>query len=207
METFRVTILFSLLTAFLLIWKKPNLNLLTKYLTFIHILLLILAFVVLVLLLNNYRLIGTYSNTIVGVAFLVSGILLFGLTRNKIVKVYSGIIFTINLIFQIALFFAPNGILLFYAIICVLFQPPYMTKNLTTEKKVEFYEPFLGPPPIYLTERKFGIFKSQKLMTFKKGELYNKPDLNNFRIITDTTIECNVMLNKDNIIIDTLITK
>lgn len=207
MDTFQLTILFSLLTSAFFIWKKPKHNLLTKFVTFTHFLLLILTIVVIMLLFNNYRLIGTHSNTIVGATFLISGILLFGLTRNKIIKIYSGIIFSINLIFQIALLFAPNGLLLFYAIACFMFQSPYMTKNLTVEKNIEFYEPFLGPPPIYLTEKKFGILKSQKLMVFQKGEPYYKPDINNLKIINDTTIECNITLNKDNTTKDTLITK
>ena len=82
-----------------------------------------------------------------------------------------------------------------------------MTKNLSAEKNIEFYEPFLGPPPIYLTEKKFGFLKSQRLMVFQKGESYYKPDINNLQIINDTTIECSITLKKANTIKDTLITK
>ncbi len=207
MDTFQLTILVSLLTSFLLIWKRPKQNLLTKFITITHFLLLILTIIVLILLFNNYRLIGAYSNTIVGATFLISGIFLFGVTKNKITRIYSGIIFAVSLVFQIALLLAPNGLLLLYAIACFMFQPPYMTKNLTMEKNIEFYEPFLGPPPIYLTEKKFGILKSQKLMTLQKGEVYYKPNINDLKIISDTVIECSITLNNGNTIKDTLITK
>ncbi len=82
-----------------------------------------------------------------------------------------------------------------------------MTKTLTAEKNIEFYEPFLGPPPIYLTKKKFVILKSQRPMLFQKGQPYYKPDISNLKIINDTTIECSIKLSKDNTIQDTLITK
>jgi hypothetical protein len=207
MDTVQLIIIFSLLTSVVCIWKKINLVIFTKILTGIHLLFLFLTISVVVLLFNNFKLIGTFSNTIAGIAFMVSGILLFGLTKNKILKLYTGIIFSVNAIFQIALFFAPNGLLLFYGIAFYLFQPPYMTKNLTPTKQIEFYEPFLGPPPIYLTEEKFGILKSQRLMIFQKEEPYYKPNINDLKIISDTAIECSITLNKDNTIKDTLITK
>lgn len=82
-----------------------------------------------------------------------------------------------------------------------------MTKDLTPTKKIEFYEPFLGPPPIYLTEEKFGILKSQKLMTFKKGEVYNKPKITLGQSWVDSAIECCIFIKQDSCIKDTLIFK
>jgi len=142
----------------------------------------------------------------VAVAFIVSGILVYGLTKNRLVKIYSGVVFWANLVFQTALFFAPNALLFFYAMACFMFQPPYMTKQITHKADIEFYEPFLGPPPIYLAEEKFGILKSQKPMTFKKGEVYSKPQINLEQTQVDTLIACCVM-EKDSCIKDTLIFK
>ncbi len=207
MDILQVIIIFSLLTSAVCIWKKFPLVVFTKILTGIHLLFLVLTILVVVLLFNNFRLIGIFSNAIVGITFIVSGIFLFGLTKNKILKLYTGIIFSVNVIFQIAFFFAPNGLLLFYGIASFLFQPPYMTKNLTPTKKIEFYEPFLGPPPIYLTEEKFGILKSQKLMTFKKGEVYYKPQITLGQPRVDPEIACCIFINQDSCIKDTLIFK
>lgn len=188
-------------------WKKYNFVTLTKILTGIHFLLLFLTIAVLILLFNNIKFIGTYSNSIIAIAFIISGILVFGLTKNDLVKVYSGIIFGLNVIFQIALFFAPNTLLFYYAIAFVIFQPPYMTKNIAQEKNIEFYDAFLGPPPIYLTEKKFYIFKSQKLMTFKNGNVYSNPKIKLEQTNVDSVIACCIIIKKDSCIKDTLIFK
>ena len=206
MDIVRIIITFSLLLSIVCIWRKIHLANLTRILTAIHFILLGLTILLVILLFNDFKLTGTYSNTIVVIAFVVSGILVYGLTRNRFVKLYSSILFWINTVFQIALFFAPNTLLFFYAVAYVLFQPPYMTKELTDKATIEFYEPFLGPPPIYLTEEKFGILKSQRSMTFKNGDVYNKSQIRLEQTNVDSFIAC-CIIQKDSCVKDTLIFK
>ena len=204
MDIIRLIIIASLVFAAVCSWRKFKPVAIGKFLAITHFLLLICTIALIILLFHDYRLNGTYSNSIVAILFIVSGILLFGVTTNKLVKWYSTVIFGVNALFQIALLFAPNGLLFFYALGCFLFQPPYMIKDLGAKKHVEFYEPFLGPPTVYVSAERFGILKSGTPMAFKNGGDPSS-QINVEQTTADSLIACCIMTGKDSCIKDTLV--
>jgi hypothetical protein len=172
MQTVTVLTFIALVMSVFCLWKKPKAKILTVILVYIHFLSLLLTITAFILLINNYRFIGRYTNSIIPLLLIISGILIFGITKTKLLKFYSGIIFSGNLVFQISLLFSPNAILLPYIMIMYFFQPPYLEEKIDKTTRIEFYEPFLGPPPIFLTEEKYGILKIYNKLKIKNEFIY-----------------------------------
>ena len=80
-----ITTISILLSAFWL-FKKPKTKYFEKTITKVHFIFLGLAILTIWLLVEDLRFIGQYTNSIIGLTFFTSGIILFGLTTSKFVK-------------------------------------------------------------------------------------------------------------------------
>jgi hypothetical protein len=97
--------------------------------------------------------------------------------------------------------------MLFYALTIHLFQPPYLVQAVNTKTNIECYEPFIGPPQIYLSEKKYGIFKKQislsQPISSGGGIIYPISRIIVFNV-NDTQVDCNVFDENGNALRDTL---
>ncbi len=87
----------------------------------------------LILMSNEYQLKGRYTTYIIGLSFGLSTMLLFGLTKKLVLKIFTGLIAIPAIILGIMTIFW-RGTILFFFILYTIFQPP-----LAKFKINEFY--------------------------------------------------------------------
>ncbi len=88
------------------------------------------------LLVFDFRFKGAYTNTIIGLTFVLSTILLFGLTKNTGTKVLSGILTIPMLLFGILSLIWEMPIVFFY-LLAMPFQPPIAKFGINNKHNVE----------------------------------------------------------------------
>ena len=200
-----ITTLSILLSAFLL-FKKPHSRFPEKYLTIIHFTSLGLVILTIVLLFQGYKLIGQYTSSIIGLLFLSTGILLFGLTTLKGKKLYCSIIAIPTLLINISWFIGGSPLLVPALIFYSMFAPPKVKEKVNENYNIEIHQGVILAPPnlFYLTKRTFGIFEERiriispehfadisriEIISFKENEslvckIYSAGLLNSYSIDT-----------------------
>lgn len=206
METVILLILISLLISAFLIWKKLQNKFVAKIIGIVHFIFLTLAVFCLALLVNGYRFNGQYTNSLIGILFIITGILLFGFTKLVILKIYSGFIVIPSLIMEIGLLFTPNGFMLPFIIVSLLYQPPYLVEKIDKQYNIEIHQGFMGPPNIiYLTYKKSFLFRKQTRMQSKGEILSQVKSIKILKFSADSILVCQVYLDEQSSTIDTLI--
>lgn len=206
MKSVILLILISLLISACLIWKKLQNKIVARIIGIVHFIFLTLAVFCLVLLVNGYRFNGQYTNSLVGISFIITGILLFGITRLVILKIYSGFIAIPSLIMEIGLLFMPNGFMLPFIIVSLLYQPPYLVEKIDKQYNIEIHQGFMGPPNIiYLTNKKSFLFRKQTRMQAKGEILSHVKSIKILKFNNDSMLVCQVYLDEQSSTIDTLI--
>ncbi|MBS1512680.1 MAG: hypothetical protein JST86_17680 [Bacteroidetes bacterium] len=205
MLTIRILLFAALLITSVLMWKKPAIKLIRPLLTYLHLLFFLLTLAAVILLMNGYKFAGAYTNTFFAVSFLVTSILLFGCTKNIFLRFYSGLFVLLSILFELLLFFTPNALLLPFILAGLLFQSPKYVVAVNANSQVEVYDQFLGPPPVFLSENKIGLFKKLYVLKPTSADFYTGDSL---KIIdgNDTDhIVCCVYHGDDSCKLDTLI--
>ena len=115
------------------------------------------------LLFFRFRLKGEYTTSIIGLTFLLSTIILFGLAKNSRTKLLSGILtIPIFLVGVLSLFFEMT--LFFFYLIALPFEPPIakfeINKNHNVEVRVGGF--LACGESLVITESQFGILDKQK---------------------------------------------
>jgi hypothetical protein len=162
-------LILTTLAIFLSTWflfKKPKTKSLEKVLAFIHFALLLLLVLTIALLMQNLRFAGQFTNTLIAVAFLISGIILFGMTTSKIVKIYSGLIAIPVFLTEVSLLFGATPLLLPAMVAFLMFAPPRQKEPINSQYNLRVHQGGIMAPPnlFYLTQRK-GLLDRQFLLT------------------------------------------
>ena len=138
----------------------PNLELVIKK---ISIYSLIGILICSVLLIFDFRLKGKYTTTIIGLTFLLSTILLFGLTKKNLTKVLSGILTIPMFVFGILSLIWEMPIVFFH-LIAFPFQPPFAKSEINNNHNVEVrVGGFMAcGESLVITKSQFGILDKQQ---------------------------------------------
>lgn len=162
-----MTLFIVLITIFtgislVLIFKKYDFPKLEKVIRKISFYSLIGILICVLLLVFDFRLKGKYTTSIIGVIFLLSTILLFGLTKKSLTKILSGILTIPIFIFGILSLFWEIGFGFFY-LITLPFQAPSAKSEINANHNVEVrVGGFLACGEILvITKSEFGILDKQ----------------------------------------------
>lgn len=163
MTTFLVLITIALGISLVLIIKKVNFPKLEKVIKCISFYSLIGIIICAILLAFDFRLKGKYSTSIIGLTFLLSTILLFGLTKNTRSKILSGILTIPIFVFGILSLIWETAFVFFY-LIALPFQPPIAKFEMNDNHSVEVrVGGFLAcGESLVITKSSFGILDKQK---------------------------------------------
>ncbi len=163
MITFLVLVLIVLGICCVFLFTKPDFPLIELIVKRISFYSLIGVLICIVLLIFDLRFKGNYTTSIIGLTFILSTILLFGLTRNTWTKILCGFL-TIPL-FVIAFLSLIWEMSIFIIYIIVLpFEPPtakfVINKNHNIEVRVGGF--LACGESLIITESKLGVFDKQK---------------------------------------------
>lgn len=136
MTTFLVLIAIFLGTSLVLILTKSDLPKLEKVIKRISFYSLIGISICGLLLVFNFRFKGTYTTTIIGLTFLISTIILFGLTKKKRTKILSGFLTIPLVIFGISSLIWEMPIIFFY-LLTMPFHPPKAKFEISKKHNIE----------------------------------------------------------------------
>ncbi len=163
MTTFIVLITIFSGISLVLILKKYDFPKLEKVIRKISFYSLIGILICVVLLAFDFRLKGKYTTSIIGLTFLLSTILLFGLTKKNLTKVLSGILTIPIFIFGILSMFWEMGFVFFY-LITLPFQPPFTKSEINANHNVEVRVGgfFACGESLVITKSQFGILDKQQ---------------------------------------------
>jgi len=163
MTTFLVLITIFLGISLVLILTKSNFPKLEKVIKKISFYSLIGILICALLLVFEFRLKGEYTTSIIGLTFVLSTILLFGLTKNTLNKILSGILTIPMFVFGILSLIWEMPIAFFY-LIALPFEPPIAKFEMNDNHNVEVrVGGFLAcGESLIITESTFGILDKQK---------------------------------------------
>jgi hypothetical protein len=198
----------SILFASIWLLKKPKTKYLENILRKIHFAFLTLAILTIGLLVGRLRFFGLFTNSAIGLIFLTSGILLFGLTTSKIIKIYTGLIAIPTLVTEISFLLFGISPFLFPAFIgYFMFAAPIKKEKINDKYSVEIYQggPFAPPNIFYLTKRTSVIFDRQIRLESSENFLnISKFEVIGFKENENVTCKIYIEGNPDNYIVDTL---
>ena len=163
MKTLLITTIISILLSTFWLFKKPKTNYLENTVAKIHFVFLILAILTIWLLVNELRFIGQYTNSTIGLIFLSSGIILFGLTTSEFINAYSRLIAIPTLLIEILLLLGVKPFIIPALIGYLLFAGPLKKVKINDKYNLEVHEGGLMSPPnlFYLTKQTSLIFDKQ----------------------------------------------
>ena len=147
----------------MLIFKRYDFPKLEKTIRKISFYSLIGILICIVLLVFDFRLKGKYTTSIIGLIFLLSTILLFGLTKKNLTRILSGILTIPIFIFGISSLFSEIGFVFFY-LITLPFQAPMAKSEINKNHNVEVrIGGFLAcGESLVITKSQFGILDKQQ---------------------------------------------
>ena len=149
--------------SLVLIFKRYDFPKLEKTIRKISFYSLIGILICIVLLVFDFRLKGKYTTSIIGLIFLLSTILLFGLTKKNLTRILSGILTIPIFIFGISSLFSEIGFVFFY-LITLPFQAPMAKSEINKNHNVEVrIGGFLAcGESLVITKSQFGILDKQQ---------------------------------------------
>lgn len=163
MIIYLVLITLTLVISLMLTIKKVSFPKLEKSIRKISFYSLMVILICVILLLFDFRLKGKYTVSIIGLIFLTSTILLYGLTKNNLYKILSGILTVPIFILGIVSPFIEGPIAILY-LIAMPFQPPLVKSEINQNYNVEIRDDGFLPctESLVITKSKFWIFDKQK---------------------------------------------
>ena len=163
MTTFIVLMTIFSGISLVLIFKKYDFPKLEKVIRKISFYSLIGILICAVLLVFDFRLKGKYTTSIIGLTFLLSTILLFGLTKKNLTKIFSGILTIPIFVFGVLSLFSEIGFVFFY-LITLPFQSPMAKSEINENHNVEVRVGgfFACGESLVITKSQFGILDKQK---------------------------------------------
>ncbi len=163
MTVFLVLITIALGISLVLILTKLEFPKVEKVIKKVSLYSLIGILICVLLLVFDFRLKGEYTTSIIGLTFVLSTILLFGLTRNARTKILSGILTIPMLVVGILSLFSEMTLFFFY-LIALPFEPPIAKFEINQNYNVEVrVGGFLAcGESLVITESTFGILDKQK---------------------------------------------
>ncbi|WP_272023416.1 hypothetical protein [Olleya namhaensis] len=163
MTTFIILITVFSGISLVLILKKYDFPKLEKVIRKISFYSLIGIFICVVLLAFDIRLKGKFTTSIIGLTFLLSTILLFGLTKKNLIKSLSGILTIPMFIFGIISLFWEIGFVFFY-LIALPFMAPLAKSEINQNYNVELrVGGFMAcGEKLVITKSLFGILDKQQ---------------------------------------------
>ncbi|BAO76450.1 hypothetical protein [Winogradskyella sp. PG-2] len=163
MTTFIILITIFSGISLVLIFKKYDFPKLEKVIRKISFYSLIGILICAILLVFDFRIKGKYTTTIIGLTFLLSTILLFGLTKKSLTKVLSGILTLPMFVFGILSLFSEVGLVFFY-LITLPFQSPMAKSEINENHNVEVRVGgfFACGESLVITKSQFGILDKQQ---------------------------------------------
>ncbi|WP_299119468.1 hypothetical protein [uncultured Winogradskyella sp.] len=163
MTTFLVLIIIALVINLFLIIKKVNFPKLEKIMRKISFYSLVGIVICIILLLFDFRLKGKYTIPTIGLVFLISTILLYGLTKNSLYKNLSGIL-TIPIFILGILSPIMEGPIAILYLIAMPFQPSLVKSKINENYSVEIRDDGILPcsESLVITESTFLIFDKQR---------------------------------------------
>ena len=167
MTTLLIITTISILLSAFWFFKKPKTKYLERTITKVHFIFLGLAILTIWLLVNELRFVGQYTNSMIGRIFLTSGIILFGLTTSKFIKIYSGLIAIPALLTEISLLFGATPFVLPALIGYLMFAAPLKKEKVNDKYNFEIHEGGIMALPnhFYLTKQTSFIFDKQIRLT------------------------------------------
>ena len=149
--------------SLVLIFKRYDFPKLEKTIRKISFYSLIGILICIVLLVFDFRLKGKYTTSIIGLIFLLSTILLFGLTKKNLTRILNGILTIPIFIFGISSLFSEIGFVFFY-LITLPFQAPMAKSEINKNHNVEVrIGGFLAcGESLVITKSQFGILDKQQ---------------------------------------------
>jgi ABC-2 type transport system permease protein len=153
----------ALAISLFLTFKKVNFPKLEKVIRKISLYSLIIILICVILSLFDIRLKWTYATSIIGLIFLLSTIILYGITKNKLYKNLSGALTIPLIILGILSPFIEGPIALLY-LIAMPFQPPIVKSEINETYSVEIRDDGFLPctESLIILESKFWIFDKQQ---------------------------------------------
>jgi hypothetical protein len=147
------------IVLFFLKFRKVNFD---KPVRMVHFTFLGLTILTIVLLLYDCRIKGQYTNSIIGQAFVSSCILLFPLTKSKVLKIYSGLLTIPQLICGL-LAIVKTQFLLPFLIGYLIFAPPITKSSINDRYNIETHQGgFMAcSEHIYVTKTAFAFIDKQ----------------------------------------------
>ncbi|WP_405384057.1 hypothetical protein [Maribacter sp. LLG6340-A2] len=163
MTTFLVLITIALGISLILILTKSDFPKVEKFVRKVSFYSLIGVLICIILLLFDFRLKGEYTTPIIGLTFVLSTILLFGLTKNTRTKLLSGILTIPTFVIGILSLFSEMTLFFFYLIV-LPFEPPIAKFEINQNHNVEVrVGGFLAcGESLVITESTLGILDKQK---------------------------------------------
>jgi ABC-2 type transport system permease protein len=163
MTTFIVVITMFSGISLMLIFSKYDFPKLEKVIRKISFYSLIGVLICVLLLVFDFRLKGKYTTSVTGLTFLLSTILLFGLTKKSLIKILSGILTIPMFVFGILSLFSETGLVFFY-LLTLPFQAPMVKSEINENHNVEVRVGgfFACGESLVITKSQFGILDKQQ---------------------------------------------
>jgi hypothetical protein len=155
--------LFYLLSLYFY-FKKIRISNISNYLTFIHFISFGLLIFSVGLMWFDLKLSGRFTKTVFALTYLISSILIFGLTQNKIKRIYTGIIALIPVILPTSLLFTKSAVIPI-VIVVSLFNSYEYTEKIDGKYSIEIQNGGVLScgQKLYLTEKKGFFIKKEYL--------------------------------------------
>jgi hypothetical protein len=208
MTTLLIITTISILLSTFWLFKKPKTKYLEKTVTKIHFTFLGLTILTIAFLFQDLRFIGQYTNSIIGLTFLTTGIILFGLTTSKIIKVYSGLIAIPTLLTEVSLLFGGSPLILPALVGYLMFAAPLKKEKINDQYNLEIHEGGLMAPPnlFYLTKQANFVFDKQIRLTSSSEHFSKISKLEVVNFQENESIVCKIYIDdtKNEFSIDTL---
>ena len=139
MSLFISLIVLALGVSGILLLTKTRFPKAEKLLSRIALLSLVVMILCVVLLSNDLCLKGAYTSAIIGVVFLLTTLVLFGLSKRTTTKIWSGLI-TIPVFICCLLSLFDKGYLFFFYLLALPFAPPIATYDVDETHQVEVHD-------------------------------------------------------------------
>jgi hypothetical protein len=162
-----------LLSAWLLFRKKKRKSL-ERIVAIVHFTALALFVITVALLFQDRRFAGQYTNSVVAVVFLMSGIILFGAATSRIIKVYSGFIAIPALLAEVSLLLGPTPISFLALSVFLMFAPPRLKTKINDSYNLEVRQGgLMAPPNRFALSQRNGLL-DKEIPLSKSNEYFNE---------------------------------
>jgi CDP-diglyceride synthetase len=176
--------------GFYFYFKKVRISKILSYLTNLHFISFGLLVLSIGLLWFDLKFSGRLTKTVIGLIFLISGILIFGLTNNRIKRIYTGIVISLPLLLPFSLIFTKSAVIPI-VIIASLFDSYEFSQKIDDNYSIEIQNGGILScgQQIYITIKK-GFFIKKEYLDYENQCLPIADSIN----IIDSTNESDLVV-------------